>query len=220
MIQLQQITKSYTMGDETIPVLKGINLTILSGEFVAIMWPSGSWKSTLMNIIGLLDTPTTGEYLLDGWAVQHLTWDDQSLIRSQKIWFVFQSYNLIARMPAIEQVALPLSYQWYSRSERNQRAKEALIRVGLEQKIYNKPNELSGWQQQRVSIARAIVTNPSVILADEPTGALDSKTGVEVMHLLSSLHQEWKTIILITHAPELAQWYAQRIVNIRDGLLV
>lgn len=208
------------MWEETVPVLKGIDLTIQAGEFVAVMGPSGSGKSTLMNIIGLLDTPTSGEYLLDGLQVQHLTGDDQSAIRSQKIWFVFQSYNLIARMSAIEQVALPLSYQWYSRSERNKRAKDALIRVGLADKIYNKPNELSGGQQQRVSIARAIVTNPSVILADEPTGALDSKTGVEVMHLLSSLHEEWKTIILITHAPELAQTYAQRIVNIRDGLLV
>ncbi len=206
------------MGGEEVPVLKGVSLEIQDGEFIAIMWPSGSGKSTLMNIIGLLDTPSSGEYVLDGTPVEKLTGNEQSGFRGRKVGFIFQWYNLIPRLSALEQVSLPLSYQWITGSERNNRATEALRRVGLGDKIFNKPNELSGWQQQRVAIARAIVANPSVILADEPTWALDSKTGVEIMQILSELHAEWKTILLITHDANIAK-YAKRTIRIKDGLI-
>ena len=218
MLSLKNIIKTYTMGGEEVPVLKGVSLEIQDGEFIAIMWPSGSGKSTLMNIIGLLDTPSSGEYVLDGTPVEKLTGNEQSGFRGRKVGFIFQWYNLIPRLSALEQVSLPLSYQWISGSERTNRAIEALKRVWLGDKIYNKPNELSGWQQQRVAIARAIVANPSVILADEPTWALDSKTGVEIMQILSELHAEWKTILLITHDANIAK-YAKRTIRIKDGLI-
>lgn len=218
MLSLKNIIKTYTMGGEEVPVLKGVSLEIQDGEFIAIMGPSGSGKSTLMNIIGLLDTPSSGEYILDGTPVEKLTGNEQSGFRGRKVGFIFQWYNLIPRLSALEQVSLPLSYQWIAWNERNNRAIEALRRVGLGDKIFNKPNELSGWQQQRVAIARAIVANPSVILADEPTWALDSKTGVEIMQILSELHAEWKTILLITHDANIAK-YAKRTIRIKDGLI-
>lgn len=206
------------MGLETVHVLKGVSLHIEEGEFVAIMGPSGSGKSTLMNIIGILDVPTGGEYLLDGTSVEKLSGDEQSEFRGKKVGFIFQGYNLIPRLSATEQVMLPLSYQWVSNSDRKKRALQALARVGLAEKSNNKPNELSGGQQQRVAIARAIVGEPAIILADEPTGALDTKTGAEIIEILKSLHEEWKTIILITHDPGIAK-AAGRIVKIKDGLI-
>lgn len=218
MLQLKGITKQYDLLWETVHALRTIDLTIHDGDFLAIMWPSGSGKSTLMNIIGLLDRPTNGIYLLDNENVENLTDDQQSQIRSQKIGFVFQTYNLIPRVSVVDQVSLPLSYQGIWSEERLSRAIQALEKVWLGDKIYNKPNELSGGQQQRVAIARAIVTNPSVILADEPTGALDTKTGIEVMNILTKLHQEGKTIVMITHSPEVSA-YAKHSIHIRDGLL-
>lgn len=218
MLQLKGITKQYDLLWETVHALRKIDLTINDGDFLAIMWPSGSGKSTLMNIIGLLDRPTHGVYLLDDKNVENLTDDQQSQIRSQKIGFVFQTYNLIPRVSVVDQVSLPLSYQGIWSEERLLRATQALEKVWLGDKLYNKPNELSGGQQQRVAIARAIVTNPSVILADEPTGALDTKTGIEVMNILTKLHQEGKTIVMITHSPEVSA-YAKHSIHIRDGLL-
>lgn len=218
MLDLKDITKSYMVWGQEIQVLKGVTLRIENNSFVAIMGPSGSGKTTLMNIIGLLDTPTSGTYALDGRAVESLSGDEQSRFRGQKVGFIFQQYNLIPRISALDQVMLPLSYQGISLAERKERAQKALARVGLADKFASKPNELSGGQQQRVSIARAIVVNPAIILADEPTWALDSKTGEEVMQILASLHQEGKTIILITHDPDKSR-FAQRIINIKDGML-
>ena len=206
------------MGGEETTVLKWVSLEIQDGEFITIMGPSWSGKSTLMNIIGLLDVPSSGEYILDGVPVESLTGNEQSAFRGRKVGFIFQWYNLIPRLTALEQVSLPLSYQGISGSERKIRAIEALKRVGLWDKIYNKPNELSGWQQQRIAIARAIVANPSVILADEPTGALDSKTWGEIMQILSELHEEGKTILLITHDANIAK-YAKRTIRIKDGII-
>ena len=206
------------MGGEETTVLKWVSLEIQDGEFITIMGPSWSGKSTLMNIIGLLDVPSSGEYILDGVPVESLTGNEQSAFRGRKVGFIFQWYNLIPRLTALEQVSLPLSYQGISGSERKIRAIEALKRVGLWDKIYNKPNELSGWQQQRIAIARAIVANPSVILADEPTGALDSKTWSEIMQILSELHEEGKTILLITHDANIAK-YAKRTIRIKDGII-
>ena len=218
MLILKNIIKSYIMGGEETTVLKWVSLEIQDGEFITIMGPSWSGKSTLMNIIGLLDVPSSGEYILDGVPVESLTGNEQSAFRGRKVGFIFQWYNLIPRLTALEQVSLPLSYQGISGSERKIRAIEALKRVGLWDKIYNKPNELSGWQQQRVAIARAIVANPSVILADEPTGALDSKTWSEIMQILSELHEEGKTILLITHDANIAK-YAKRTIRIKDGII-
>ncbi len=218
MLSLDNIIKSYNVGWEEIEILKGISLAIEEGEFVAIMGPSGSGKSTLMNIIWLLDTPTSGSYILDNTPLENISGDQQSRFRGEKIWFIFQWYNLIARMSALDQVMLPLSYQWISIPERRKRWIDALTRVWLEAKINSKPNELSGWQQQRVAIARAIVANPAILLADEPTGALDSRTGAEVMNILQWLHKEWKTIVLITHDSAIAA-FAQKIVRIKDGVL-
>lgn len=218
MLLLENIVKSYIVGWEEVEVLKGITITINDGEFVAIMGPSGSGKSTLMNIIGLLDTPTSGKYVLDGTPLENLDGDEQSRFRGQKVGFIFQGYNLIARMSVLDQVMLPLSYQWISIGERKQRATEALIRVWLAEKLASKPNELSWWQQQRVAIARAVVANPSIILADEPTWALDSKTGKEVMELLTWLHKDGKTVILITHDSSIAA-YAQKTIRIMDWIL-
>lgn len=218
MLNLTNIIKSYNVGGEDMQILKWISLNINQGEFVAIMWPSWSGKSTLMNIIWLLDIPTSGSYILDNTPLENISWDEQSRFRGQKIWFIFQWYNLIARMSALDQVMLPLSYQWVGLEERKKRAMDALSRVWLSEKNASKPNELSWWQQQRVAIARAIVANPAIILADEPTGALDSKTGTEVMNILTWLHKEWKTIVLITHDSSIAS-FAQKIVRIKDGIL-
>ena len=219
LLQLKNIVKNYFLGIQTVNVLKGINLEIEKGEFVSIMWHSGSGKSTLMNIIGLLDSTTTGEYFFEGKDVSMLDNDQQATIRWERVWFVFQTYNLIPRKSALEQVMLPLAYQWVPKAERIDRATKALEKVWLWHRINNKPNELSWGEQQRVSIARALVINPSIILADEPTGALDSKTGNEIMNMISDLHKEGKTIVLITHEKEIAA-YAKRNLYLRDGLFV
>jgi len=220
MIELKNIKKIYSLWNQEVEVLKWINLKIERGDFISIMGPSGSGKSTLMNIIGMLDIPSSWEYIFDGKRVDNLGENRISKIRASNIGFVFQSYNLISRMSVLKQVILPLSYQGIGKKERIQRAKEALKIVGLETKIYNKPNELSGGQQQRVSIARAIAVNPEIILADEPTGALDTQTGKEIMQILTELNEkEGKTIILITHEADIDK-YAKRHIRIQDGLII
>ncbi len=219
MLELNNIIREYQVGDEVIKVLKWINLTIKDGEFVAIMWPSGSGKSTLMNMIWLLDRPTSGDYILDGFDTSKLTDDDEAEFRWRKIGFIFQGYNLIPRLSALEQVMLPLEYQWYNHTICEREAMKALERVGLSHKLSSKPNELSGGQQQRIAIARAIAWSPSVLLADEPTGALDSKTGAEVLDIFKSLNDEWRTIILITHDASVGA-KAKRIVKIFDGNII
>lgn len=216
MLTLKNINKIYEIAWEQVQVLKNVSVEIKQWEFVAIMWPSGSWKSTLMNIIWLLDTPTTGSYELDWRQIEDLSWDEQSRFRGQKVWFIFQWYNLIPRLSVLEQVMLPLSYQWIEAHQRKEMAIIALQKVWLIEKINNKPNELSWWQQQRVAIARAIVWNPAIILADEPTWALDSKTWVEVMNIIKWLNAEWKTVILITHDAHIAE-FADRVVKVKDG---
>lgn len=219
MIQISNMYKIYTMGDNKVAALNGINLNIKAHEFVSIVGPSGSGKSTLMNMLGCLDTPTSGTYILDGKEVSQLEDDDLAEIRNKKIGFIFQKFNLIQKLSSIENVELPLIYQGISPKEARIRAIESLKSVGLEERMHHRPFELSGGQQQRVAIARALVTNPPVILADEPTGALDSKTGIEVMGILKKLHSKGNTIILITHDNSLAQ-QADRIVRIQDGEIV
>ena len=219
MLELSNITKDYLVGNETIHILKNISLTIRDGEFVAIMGPSGSGKSTLMNIIGLLDRPTSGSYFLDGSDTSKLTDNEEAGFRGKKIGFIFQGYNLIPRLTALEQVMLPLDYQGYSNREKEMLAKKALDRVGLSTKYESRPTEMSGGQQQRVSIARAIVGSPSVILADEPTGALDSKTGQEVIDIFHSLNAEGRTIVLITHDAKIGA-AGGRMIQIFDGEIV
>lgn len=220
MIKLNQITKDYKMGENIVHILKWVDLEILKWDFVSIMWPSWSWKSTLMNIIWMLDTASNWTYIFDNIKIDWKSEDELSKIRWKHIWFIFQSYNLIPRMSVIKQVMLPLAYWWYSKKEREKRAIEALKKVWLESKIYNKPNELSWWQQQRVSIARALAINPWMILADEPTWALDSKTWKEIMELLVELNEkEWKTIVLITHEKEIDE-YAKKHILIKDWFIV
>jgi putative ABC transport system ATP-binding protein len=218
MIELRNIVKEYQMGVETIHALRGVNLAVADGEFVAIMGPSGSGKSTLMNIIGCLDSPTAGAYHLDGIDVSAMTDDEQARVRNQHIGFVFQQFNLLPRTPAIKQVALPLMYAGVGRAERMARAEEALQAVGLGDRIHHRPDELSGGQQQRVAIARALVTRPSIILADEPTGALDTQSGEEILDLFGEMNARVITVIMITHDPDVAS-RAQRTVWIRDGLI-
>ncbi len=218
LISIQNLTKSYALGDTDIPVLHGIDLEIEKNEYVAIMGPSGSGKSTLMNIFGLLDNPTTGEYFFNGINVSGLDDDSLSGMRNKEIGFIFQNFNLLPRINALQNVELPLVYAGATASERRERALNALDRVGLTDRISHKPTELSGGQKQRVAIARALVTNPGILLADEPTGALDSKTGVDIMRLFDELHKEGNTIILITHEQEIAE-YAHRIIHIRDGII-
>lgn len=219
LIQMHKITKAYQFGKEELVVVKWIDIDINKGEFVSIMGQSGSGKSTLMNIIGMLDNPSTGNYIFHGRDVSQLTDDDQALIRRENIGFIFQSYNLLPRTSALNQVIMPLIYQDIGKKERTERALAALKKVGLADKVNNLPNEMSGGQQQRVSIARALVTNPSIILADEPTGALDSKAWVEIMEFLTELNNEGKTVIVITHEHEVDA-FAKRHILIRDGNIV
>ena len=216
--QMTGITKSYWMGDEWSPVLRGIDLTIQEGEFLSVLGPSGSGKSTLMNIIGCLDTPTSGEYVLHGRRVDDLEPDELARIRNREIGFIFQSFQLLPRQDALSNVELPLVYAGMPRQQRRERAAEMLRRVGLENKMDHLPNQLFGGQQQRVAIARALATNPTILLADEPTGALDQKTGHQVMDLFHELHDEGRTIIMITHDRHIAQ-NASRLVRILDGVL-
>ena len=219
MIELKNVTKVYEMGTQTVHALRGVDLTITEGEFVAIMGPSGSGKSTLMNVIGCLDIPSGGTYKLDDIDVSYMTDDEQARIRNQRIGFVFQQFNLLPRTTAIKQVALPLMYGGVSRNGRFQKARHALESVGLGDRTDHKPDELSGGQQQRVAIARALAPDPSIILADEPTGALDTTSGDEILGLFKTLHGQGMTIIMITHDPEVAE-KAERVVWIRDGLIV
>lgn len=217
MIELNNITKTYKRGTQEVHALRGIDLKIKQGEYVAIIGTSGSGKSTMMNIIGCLDIPSTGNYILNGTDVSHLSDDDQSRMRNKDIGFVFQQFNLLARTTALKQVELPLMYTGVAPSERSKRAKDALARVGLADRIDHTPDELSGGQQQRVAIARALVSNPGLILADEPTGALDTVSGEEILELFESLRGE-ATIIMITHDMDVAS-RADRIISLRDGLI-
>jgi putative ABC transport system ATP-binding protein len=218
VITLEGITKIYLAGEVEVAALKGISLHIPEGEFVAIMGPSGSGKSTLMNVIGCLDQPSSGRYILDGYDVSALTDDQLAWIRNRKIGFVFQSYNLIPRASAVHNVEMPLIYAGDSQ-QRRERAMAALESVGLLQRASHLPNELSGGQQQRVAVARALVTDPAILLADEPTGNLDSESSLEILKLLSDLNQQGRTIVLITHEPDIAA-FAQRVVRLRDGVIV
>ena len=217
VIQLDHIHKTYTMGDVEVHALRGVSLTIREGEFVAIMGASGSGKSTTMNIIGCLDRPTRGTYILDGEDVSEMSKDERADIRCQKIGFVFQGFNLLSRTSALENVELPMLYLGVDTAERDRRALEALAAVGLAGREQNHPNQLSGGQQQRVAVARSLVNNPALILADEPTGNLDSRTSVEVMEIFQRLNRERGiTLVLVTHEPDIAQ-YAQRVVVFKDG---
>jgi len=220
MIHAEGLTKVYQMGDNEVRALDGASFTIEKGEMVAIMGPSGSGKSTLMSIIGCLDVPSSGQYSLDGVSVESLGESGLAEVRGRKIGFVFQQFNLLARTSALENVMLPLTYAGISGKEREKRARAALERVGLGERTYHAPNELSGGQQQRVAIARAIVNEPTILLADEPTGALDSKTGVEIMDLFQRLHREnGQTVILVTHDAHVAR-HTERIIRISDGHIV
>ena len=217
VIELDHIHKTYTMGDVEVHALRGVSLTIREGEFVAIMGASGSGKSTMMNIIGCLDRPTRGTYILDGQDVSQLSKDERADIRSQKVGFVFQGFNLLSRTSAIENVELPMLYAGLDSEERQKRAHEALAAVGLTGREQNHPNQLSGGQQQRVAVARALVNRPALILADEPTGNLDSRTSIEVMEIFQRLNREQGiTLVLVTHEPDIAE-YAQRVVVFKDG---
>ncbi len=219
MIRLQNIKKIYKMGTQEVHALRGVSVDIEEGEFVAIIGTSGSGKSTLMNIIGCLDTPTEGKYILNSQDVSDLKDDSQAKIRNKEIGFIFQRFNLLARTTALKQVSVPLMYGGVSRSERRRRATAALTSVGLGDRTDHKPDELSGGQQQRVAIARALVTEPSLLLADEPTGALDSVSGEEVLKLFEKLHAEGKTIVMVTHDLEVAD-RAQRVIRLSDGSVI
>ena len=219
IIKVEDLWKTYDMGSEQqVQALRGVNIEIQRNEYVAIMGPSGSGKSTLMNLIGCLDTPSKGQYWLNGHLVSELDDDELARIRNKEIGFVFQTFNLLARATALHNVELPLIYNGTPSEERIRRAKEALRKVDLEPRMSHKPNELSGGQRQRVAIARALVNNPSILLADEPTGNLDSQTGNEIMALMDDLHEQGNTIVLVTHEHDISE-YAHRVINIRDGII-
>jgi putative ABC transport system ATP-binding protein len=218
LITIKDIGRKYVIGSEIIHAIKSVTLTINKGEFVALMGPSGSGKSTLMNILGCLDTPTKGEYILNGINVSHMTDNDLAEVRNTEIGFVFQTFNLLPRNSALDNVALPLVYAGINKEKRNDRAKKALENVGLGNRTDHRPNELSGGQRQRVAVARALINDPSIILADEPTGNLDTKTSIEIMGLLEDIHAKGNTIILVTHEEDIAM-HAHRIVRMRDGLV-
>ena len=218
LIKITNIKRDFPLGDEIIYVLKGIDLEINKGEYVALMGPSGSGKSTLMNILGCLDTPTSGTYILNGKHVSEMQDDELAGIRNKEIGFVFQTFNLMPRTTALDNVALPMVYAGHSKSERVERATEVLTQVGLNDRMDHKPNQLSGGQRQRVAVARALVNKPSIILADEPTGNLDSKTSVEIMNLFNEIHANGNTVILVTHEEDIAA-YAHRIIRLRDGII-
>ena len=218
LIKITNIKRDFPLGNEIVYVLKGIDLEINKGEYVALMGPSGSGKSTLMNILGCLDTPTSGTYILNGKHVSEMQDDELAGIRNKEIGFVFQTFNLMPRTTALDNVALPMVYAGHSKSERVERATEVLTQVGLDDRMDHKPNQLSGGQRQRVAVARALVNKPSIILADEPTGNLDSKTSVEIMNLFNEIHANGNTVILVTHEEDIAA-YAHRIIRLRDGLI-
>jgi putative ABC transport system ATP-binding protein len=218
IIHIENIRKSYIMGRQVLPVLKGISLNIFKNEYVALMGPSGSGKSTLMNILGCLDTPTEGKYILNGNDVSKMEDNQLAEIRNKEIGFVFQQFNLLPRLSALENVALPLVYAGMPKKQRNERAMEVLEKVSLTDRSHHKPNELSGGQSQRVAIARALVNNPSIILADEPTGNLDSVTSFEIMEIFGKIHEGGNTVILVTHEEEIAN-FARRIIRLRDGVV-
>lgn len=218
LIKITNIKRDFVLGSEIINVLKGIDLNINKGEYVALMGPSGSGKSTLMNLLGCLDTPTSGNYVLNGNDVSQMSDDSLAEIRNKEIGFVFQTFNLLPRTTALNNVALPMIYAGYSKSERTARAEEVLRQVGLGDRMDHEPNQLSGGQRQRVAVARALVNKPSIILADEPTGNLDSKTSVEIMNLFNEIHANGNTVILVTHEEDIAA-YAHRIIRLRDGLV-
>lgn len=218
LITIKDIGRKYVIGSEIIHAIKSVSLTINKGEFVALMGPSGSGKSTLMNILGCLDTPTKGEYILNGINVSHMTDNELAEVRNSEIGFVFQTFNLLPRNSALDNVALPLVYAGISKEKRQARAKAALENVGLGNRTDHRPNELSGGQRQRVAVARALINDPSIILADEPTGNLDTKTSIEIMGLMEDIHAKGNTIILVTHEEDIAM-HAHRIVRMRDGLV-
>ena len=218
IIHLENICKSYYLGKQELEVLKGINIDILKNEYVALMGPSGSGKSTLMNILGCLDTPTRGKYILNGHDVSRMIDNDLAEIRNKEIGFVFQQFNLLPRLTAAENVALPLIYSGIAKKERIERSLEVLRKVKLEDRSHHKPNELSGGQCQRVAIARALINDPAIILADEPTGNLDSKTSHEIMDILGKIHNEGNTVVLVTHEEDIAG-FAHRVVRLRDGII-
>lgn len=218
VINLQNIQKQFLVGNVVVHALRGVNLSILRNEYVAIMGPSGSGKSTLMNILGCLDTPTCGSYMLSGSDVSQLADDDLADIRNREIGFIFQTFNLLPRYTALENVMLPLIYAGVGRAEREQKATEALRNVGLENRMEHRPNEMSGGQRQRVAVARALVNQPAIILADEPTGNLDTQTSIDIMHLFEDIYRQGNTIIVVTHEEDIAR-HARRIVRLRDGLI-
>ncbi len=218
VIKLTDIQKSYYLGKQELKVLKGISLSIKKSEYVSLMGPSGSGKSTLMNILGCLDTPSGGEYILNGKNVSNMEDDQLADVRNVEIGFVFQQFNLLPRLTAWENVALPLIYSGIGKKEREERARDILTKVGLSDRAHHKPNELSGGQSQRVAVARALINNPSLLLADEPTGNLDTKTSIEIMELFDNIHANGNTVILVTHEEDIAQ-YTQRVIRIRDGIV-
>ena len=218
IITIEKLYKTYFMGKQSVQVLKGLSLDIMKNEYVALMGPSGSGKSTLMNILGCLDTPTAGKYILNGKDVSKMPDDDLAEVRNKEIGFVFQQFNLLPRLSAIENVALPLIYAGVNKKDRTERAIESLRKVGLAERGHHKSNELSGGQIQRVAIARALINNPSLLLADEPTGNLDSKTSVEVMDIFAKIQESGNTVVLVTHEEDIAK-YAKRIVRLKDGVI-